>query len=60
MFAGSKEIYKKTVTDSNKIFNNSVDKRIRMQVYDKLQSSQLKYYACVMDFSLYCLGARVN
>lgn len=51
MFAEGKEIYKKTLTDSNKIFNNSIDERFKEQVCDKLQSSQFKYYAYVMDFS---------
>lgn len=46
------------ISDSNKIFK--IDEKFQMQVHNKPQSSQLKNYAYVKDFSPYCLGARVN
>lgn len=37
------------ISDSNKILN--IDEKFQMQVHNKPQSSQLKYYAYVKDFS---------
>lgn len=37
------------ISDSNKIFNT--DEKFQMQVHNKPQISQLKYYAYAKDFS---------
>lgn len=57
---GRQREYKKIISDSNKIFNNNIDEKFQKQVHNRPQSSQLKYYAYVKDFSPYSLGARVN